>query len=121
MGKSLWQAQQIAHAVAADWQQRPAGALDSRQIERELQAAVWDEGGFTFYEKGDVALAEAGAVRLLEALYRAPYLAHATLEPMNCTSQVKDGKVHIRVPSQVPPMGAAIAARVAGVAERESA
>ena len=119
VGKSWWQAQQAAQAVTVDWQQRPAGPLDSRQIERELQAAVQDEGGFTFCEKGDVALAEAGAVRLVEALYRAPYLAHATLEPMNCTAQVKDGKVHIWVPTQVPQMGAAIAARVAGVAERD--
>ena len=96
-----------------DWRQQPAGAIDSRQIQRELQAAVQDDGGFTFYEKGDVALAEAGAARLVEALYRAPYLAHATLEPMNWPAQVKDGKVNIWVPTQVPQMGAAIAARVA--------
>lgn len=121
VGKSWWQCQQAAQALPVDWYQRPAGALDSRQIERELEAAVQGgdgdgEDGFTFYEKGSVAQAEAGAARKLEVLYRAPYLAHATLEPMNCTAQVKDGKVFLWVPTQVPQMGAAIAARVAGVA-----
>lgn len=116
VGKSWWQCQQAAQAVPVDWRQRPAGALDSRQIARELEAALQGEDGFTFYEKGSVAQAEAGAARKLEALYRAPYLAHAALEPMNCTAQVRDGKVFLWVPTQVPQMGAAIAARVAGVA-----
>ncbi|MDP1740492.1 molybdopterin cofactor-binding domain-containing protein [Polaromonas sp.] len=119
VAKSWWQAQQAAQAVAVDWQQRPAGALDSRQIEQELEAALRDEAGFTFHEQGDVAQAEAGAVRRVEALYRAPYVAHATLEPMNCTAQVKDGKVFVWAPTQVPQMGAAIAARVAGVAQQD--
>jgi len=115
VGKSWWQVQQAALAVPVNWQQRPAGALDSRQIGRELEEALQREEGFVFYEQGSVAQAEAGASRKLEALYRAPYLAHATLEPMNCTAQVKDGKVFLWAPTQVPQMGAAIAARVANV------
>lgn len=116
VGKSWWQVQQAALAVPVNWQQRPAGALDSRRIRRELEEALQREEGFAFYEKGSVAQAEAGASRKVEALYSAPYLAHATLEPMNCTAQVKDGKVFLWVPTQVPQMGAAIAARVANVA-----
>lgn len=115
VGKSWWQVQQAALAVPVNWQQRPAGALDSRQIARELEETLQHEEGFVFYEKGSVAQAEADASRKLEALYRAPYLAHAALEPMNCTAQVKDGKVFLWVPTQVPQMGAAIAARVANV------
>lgn len=115
VGKSWWQVQQAALAVPVNWQQRPAGALDSRRIARELEDALQHEEGFVFYEKGSVAQAEAGASRKVEALYRAPYLAHAALEPMNCTAQVKDGKVFLWVPAQVPQMGAAIAARVANV------
>ncbi|MDW5444687.1 xanthine dehydrogenase family protein molybdopterin-binding subunit [Polaromonas sp. SM01] len=116
VGKSWWQAQQAALAVPVDWRQRPAGALDSRRIERELEATVQSQAsGFTFYEKGAVDQAEAGATRRIEAVYHAPYLAHATLEPMNCTAQVRDGQVFLWVPTQVPQMATAIAARVAGV------
>lgn len=115
VGKSWWQAQQAAQAVPVDWRQRPAGALDSRQIENELLAALNNEEGFTFFDQGQVDQAEAGAARQIEVVYRAPYLAHATMEPMNCTAQVKDGKVFLWVPTQVPQMAVAIAARVAGV------
>jgi len=115
VGKSWWQAQQAALAVPVDWHQRPAGALDSHRIERELEAALQSEEGFTFHSQGEIDQAETHASRQLEAVYRAPYLAHAALEPMNCTAQVKGGKVFLWVPTQVPQMGAAIAARIAGV------
>ncbi len=116
IGKTGWHAQQAVQAVQVEWQQRPAGALDSRAIEKELRVSLAQELGHVFYERGDVQAAEAGAARKLEATYSAPYLAHATLEPMNCTAQVAGGKVSVWVPSQVPQMAAAVAARVAGVA-----
>jgi isoquinoline 1-oxidoreductase beta subunit len=115
VGKTWWQAQQAALAVPVDWQQRPAGGLDSGRIGKALEAALDREKGHAFYEKGDAAKAEVAATRKIEALYSAPYLAHATLEPMNCTAQVKDGKVWLWAPTQVPQMAAAIAARVARV------
>jgi isoquinoline 1-oxidoreductase beta subunit len=116
IGKTWWHAQQAAQAVAVEWQQRPAGALDSRAIEKSLRVSLAQEPGHVFYERGDVDAAESAAARKLEATYSAPYLAHATLEPMNCTAQVSGGKVALWVPTQVPQMAAAVAARVAGVA-----
>lgn len=116
VGKTWWQAQQAAQAVQVGWQQRPAGALDSRLIEKELAAALAQEEGHTFYDKGSVDAAESAAARKVEALYSAPYLAHATMEPMNCTAQVKGGRVLLWAPTQVPQMAVAMAARVAGVA-----
>jgi isoquinoline 1-oxidoreductase beta subunit len=118
VGKSTWHALRGASAVAVEWQQRPAGALDSARIDADLHAAVRAGDGHVFYERGDVAVAESNG-RAVEAWYRAPYLAHATMEPMNCTAQVRDGGVEIWVPTQVPQMARDIAARVAGVpAER---
>jgi isoquinoline 1-oxidoreductase beta subunit len=119
VGKTWWQAQQAVLAVPVDWQQRPAGGLDSRDIEKSLEAALGQEEGYAFYIKGDAGKAGAGAVRKVEALYRAPYLAHAALEPMNCTAQVKGGKVWIWAPTQVPQMAVAVAARVAGAAPED--
>jgi isoquinoline 1-oxidoreductase beta subunit len=63
------------------------------------------------------AQAEKAAAKRIDALYQAPYLAHATMEPMNCTAQVKDGRIEIWVPTQVPQMARAMAAKVAGVKE----
>lgn len=115
VGKTSWHARQAVLAVDVDWQQRPAGPLDSARIERDLEAALAGEPGFTFYETGERTDA-ARALRRVEAVYRAPYLAHATMEPMNCTAQVRDGRVFLWAPTQVPQLAVAAAARVAGVA-----
>ena len=114
VGATTWHARQAALAVAVDWQQRPLGALQSRVIEADLEAAVRSDEGHVFHETGDIAQAEATG-RQVEAWYRAPYLAHATLEPMNCTAQVRDGRVEIWVPTQVPQLARAVAAQIAGV------
>ena len=114
VGATTWHARQAALAVAVDWQQRPLGALRSRAIEADLEAAVRSGEGHVFHETGNIAQAEATG-RQVEAWYRAPYLAHATLEPMNCTARVRDGRVEIWVPTQVPQMARAVAAQIAGV------
>lgn len=116
VAKTSWHARQAALAAPVDWQQRPLGGLDSNRVEADLDAAVRSVRGHVFYEQGDVAAAEAGG-RVIEAWYRAPFLAHATLEPMNCTAQVGDGRVRVWAPTQVPGIARAIAARVAGVPE----
>jgi isoquinoline 1-oxidoreductase beta subunit len=115
VGKSYWHAKRAADAVQVQWQQRPAGALDSKRIASELEAAVRDRSGHVFHSVGDVDAAESHATRRVEAWYAAPYLAHAALEPMNCTARVSGGKVEVWVPTQVPEMCRGIAARVAGV------
>jgi isoquinoline 1-oxidoreductase beta subunit len=115
IGRSYWHASQALQAVDVEWHPRPGGPLDSRAIARDLERAVKSENGFTFHETGRAADAERKADRVIEAWYSAPYLAHATLEPMNCTAQVRGGKVEVWAPTQVPQMCRAVAARVAGV------
>jgi isoquinoline 1-oxidoreductase beta subunit len=115
VGKTTWHARQAAQAVDTKWQQRAQGALDTAQIEAQLLAALQPGAGNTFFEKGKSVDAENSAARKVEATYFAPYLAHATMEPMNCTAQVKDGRVDIWAPTQVPQMARAMAAKVAGV------
>ncbi len=114
VGKTYWHAKQGAQAVDLQWQQRPLGALDTQVIAKQLEDAVKTGSGMAFYTKGDVAAAEAVG-QTVEAWYSAPYLAHATMEPMNCTAQVVDGKVQVWAPTQVPGMARAVAAQVAGV------
>ena len=115
VASSWWLAQQAALAAQPSWQPGPDGKLDSARIDSALEAAAKGEDGTTFHERGDVAQASQQAARKLEAVYRAPYLAHATLEPMNCTAIVKDGRVEVWAPTQVPGMARAMAAKVAGV------
>ncbi len=115
VASSYWQAQQAVRALAIEWRS-PVGPLaDSRAIAAQLRQAVETDAGFEFYSQGDVAGAERSSSKVVEAVYEAPYLAHATLEPMNCTAQVDAAGVKLWVPTQVPQMATALAARVAGV------
>ena len=115
IGRTSWHAMRAAAAVEVDWQAPPAGLLDTAEVERSLHEAVRSGGGHVFHAMGDVESARHGAARGVESWYRAPYLAHATLEPMNCTAQVAGGKVTVWAPTQVPLMVRDAAARVAGV------
>lgn len=117
IAKSTWHAQQAAQKVKAQWAQRQEGAIDTKRIESELIEKLKSESGFTFYEQGNAAKAEAGAARVVQAQYKAPYLAHATMEPMNCTAQLKGGQLEIWAPTQVPGLARAAAAKVADLSE----
>ena len=121
VGRTYWHARQGAQALDVEWRAPPAGTADSQQIAQSLEAtareAAATQGGFAFYQAGDVKAASAAAARRIEAVYAAPYLAHAAMEPINCTARVKDGQVEVWASTQVPDMARALAARVAGVAE----
>ena len=120
VAKSGWHARRGAAALAVEWRQRPGGGLDSAAIlaglEQRARDADANDGGFAFYSLGTVPPAGAApGPRTVMQVYRAPYLAHAALEPINCTARVADGKVEVWVPTQVPGLARALAAQVAGV------
>ena len=122
VARTSWHAMRAAQAMEIDWQQRPAGALNSEVIASSLADAARRAAadGFGFRSQGDAKKALAEAPKKLEALYEAPYLAHAAMEPMNCTARVgEDGKVEVWAPTQVPGLARALAARVAGVAPED--
>ena len=118
VARTSWHAMRAAQAMEIAWHPRPAGPLDSAAIAASLVASAKTAArdGLAFTSKGDAAKAFADAPKKIEALYEAPYLAHATMEPMNCTARVLDGKVEVWVPTQVPGLARALAAQVAGVA-----
>ena len=124
VARGSWAALQAARALADDvgrWQRPPGLLPDSAHIARQLDAAAEQAAdgrqGFAFRDQGDAAAALARSSGVIEAHYRVPYLAHATMEPMNCTAQVADGRVRLWAPTQVPSFARAVAARVAGVDE----
>jgi isoquinoline 1-oxidoreductase subunit beta len=68
---------------------------------------------------GDVAQALGASSRTLEAAYSYPFIAHATLEPQNCTAHFHDGKVEIWAPTQNPDAGRKIVAKAMGLADSD--
>jgi isoquinoline 1-oxidoreductase beta subunit len=110
---SWWQAKQAAQALDVKWNPGPNAALSSRAIFDGLRRALDEESGHTYFESGSQDGLQG--TRSVSAEYSAPFLAHATMEPVNCTAQVLDGKVHLWASTQVPSVAVEVAAKVAGV------
>jgi isoquinoline 1-oxidoreductase subunit beta len=121
IAKTYWHASQGAKALEVEWEPPPSGTVDSGRILQALQAQTKAGGGFEFYSKGDWAAVEKSATKTIESTYTAPYLAHATMEPINCTAQVVDTpqgrRVTVWASTQVPGIARAVAARAAEVDE----
>ena len=111
VGKTTWHARQGAQALQVQWAQRPQGALDTKQAAEQLQAQLAKEDGYTFHERGTPAPSQD----TLSATYSAPYLGHMTMEPMNCTAWLQDGKLSLWAPAQVPEAAREAAAKAAGL------
>ena len=110
---SRWHAMQALKKLERAWEPGEHAKLDSNAVVQSLADALDTDEGFAYHRSGDV-VALKGA-KTLRAEYRAPFLAHAAMEPLNCTAQFADGRVKLWLPTQVPSVAVAAAARVAGV------
>jgi isoquinoline 1-oxidoreductase subunit beta len=122
-----WHAIKAARALADTqgaivWNEGPAATTGSAEVERALAAALARDDGFVYFEKGDTAAAQRGAAKTVSAEYRAPYLAHFALEPLNCTVRApgnsSDG-AEVWASTQVPDIARGVVARTLGVAEEK--
>lgn len=115
VGDHMWAAKQGLLAAAPSWKPGANAAIDSAWLMAQLDTAAHKPGAVAG-RHGDAAAALAGAAQRIDAVYRAPLLAHATMEPMNCTVEVGRDGVDVWVGTQVPTRAQAVAARAAGVA-----
>jgi len=113
---SIHRARQALAHISVEWNHGPNAAMDSDQLMGQLAQTLDREAGFAYFKQGNVEAALAGASRTLSAEYRAPYLAHAAMEPLNCTVQVKDGSATVWVSTQVPGLARDAVAAVLGLA-----
>ncbi len=115
---SYWQAQQALGTIETTYTETQIDDLDSAQMFANFSSALdeaGDTGGNSKAEYGDATGTFADAATKLEAEYQVPYLAHMTMEPMNCTAWVRDGKCDIWTGTQVPLMSRDGAAEGAGI------
>ncbi len=112
-----WHAMQAVKAVTVQWSPGPAAALDSAGIARALAAALTEDEGFSYYSRGDAEAAMKRAARTIGAEFQAPMLAHATLEPQNCTVLFDDQarRATVWAPTQVPGLARNAAASALGL------
>ena len=113
VGDHMWAAIQGMRALVIEWSSSPHAKLDQAQLWQELERASLAEG-VAAQREGD-ALEKLKAGSLFEATFEFPFLAHAPMEPMNCTVHVHDGTCEVWVGTQVPGFAQAAAAQVLGI------
>jgi isoquinoline 1-oxidoreductase subunit beta len=112
IGKSWWRANKfLGEGVDVDWQPGPEPELDSATLWKRFEDLLANGEPALTRTLGNES--KSGASQRLEAVYRAPYLAHTTMEPMNCTARVGAGGVEVWMPNQSPTLMRLVAARTA--------
>jgi isoquinoline 1-oxidoreductase subunit beta len=101
-------------ALKIEWDEGPHAQLDTAAIAAELEQATLKPGAVA-QNVGDADKAMAGALTKVEAIYQVPFLAHATMEPMNCTVHVRKGECEIWIGNQALARVQAMAAQAAGL------
>ena len=114
VAESWWQARQAVAALPITWDDGGNGTVSDSTIEAALRAGLARPDGIVRRD-GDVTAAFAKAARRVEAEYRIPFLAHATMEPQNCTARIGPDRVEVWAPTQDPDTALATAADAAGV------
>ena len=100
---STWAALQAAGKLKVEWDERDASKDSWSQAVEEARRLAAGRPQQVLTEKGDVEGAFARAERTVDAFYTYPFVAHADLEPQNCTAWCKDdGSVEIWAPTQTP-------------------
>jgi isoquinoline 1-oxidoreductase subunit beta len=114
IGKHTWAAKAGASALNITWHEGEHAGLSTRDIVDDLARASQRDGGVARND-GDVAKAFSQAAKRIDVVYQQPFLAHATMEPMNCTVHVTADSCEIWVGTQVPTRAVDVAAKLTGL------
>ena len=114
-----WQALQARGALKISWDPGANSTLDNAAIRRLLGDALKADPGLAARKDGDPTKALKSAKKTLSALYELPMLAHATMEPMNCTADVRSDGCELYVGTQVQKIAQVNAALACGLAPEQ--
>ena len=99
----LWQAKKAAAELEVEWEYpETLRAVDSTTLRLDMGLAADENEGKSAIDEGDVDAAMAGAEAIVESEYWAPFLAHATMEPMNCTVKLSSDRCDVWTGNQAP-------------------
>ena len=125
VAEHFWQAKTARDALRVDWEPGPNSTLDNTAMWSLLNQAAAANPGASALGSDDVAAALKGgnaaealktAAKTFSAVYELPLVAHATMEPMNCTADVKADRCDVYVGTQVQQLTQTAAAAAAGLA-----
>ncbi|MGE3649230.1 MAG: molybdopterin cofactor-binding domain-containing protein [Reyranellaceae bacterium] len=117
VGHSWWKAQRFLNeTLKIEWDLGPNAGLNTAALAGEYAAQARAVGEPTKTRTFQTtSTTQQPMERGIEATYSAPYLAHATMEPMNCTARYTEGRLDLWMPNQSPSLMRYVAAKAAGL------
>ena len=120
VGDGYWPAKQGRDALKVTWDEGPVAQVSSASISSLFAQRATQDGAVARHD-GDAVAALAAAAQRVEAVYEMPFLAHATMEPMNCTAHVRADGVDIWAPTQNQTGVQMVGGQIGGVAPEKVA
>jgi isoquinoline 1-oxidoreductase beta subunit len=111
---STWAAMQARKRLKVEWNEPPSSSESTASL-REKMHSLASQPGTVIRSDGDFDKEHAAAHKKIEAVYEVPFLAHATMEPVNCTAHVRGDSCELWAPTQIPGAAAESVASALGI------
>ncbi len=111
VAKSYWQARKAQQALTVEWENSELTQIDDASIFAQYKEDLANDSGKNVRSEGDIKSALENADQTITAEFEMPFLAHATLEPQNCTAWAKEDGLEIWAPTQSADMAQVAAAK----------
>ncbi len=110
-----WHAKTALEALPIVWDEGAGASQSSATIAERLKEGLTAEAAYASRKEGDALKAIDGAAKKVEAVYSTPFLAHATMEPMNCTVRISGDKAEVWGPTQNAEASLAVLSEESGM------
>jgi isoquinoline 1-oxidoreductase beta subunit len=114
LAENTWAAMQGRKALTVQWDENGSGNVDSAGITKMFIEKT-QQPGKNARKEGAGAAALSQVAKKVDAVYEAPFLSHAPMEPMNCTAVIRDGKCEVWAPTQAQTFSRDAASRGSGL------
>jgi isoquinoline 1-oxidoreductase beta subunit len=115
LADTWWHAKTALEALPIVWDEGEGATQSSAKIAEHLRIGLSSNDAYAGRNEGDALKAIEGAAKKIEAVYATPFLAHATMEPMNCIARISAERGEVWVPSQNAEASLAALSEVSGL------
>ena len=119
VANTWWEARSARSKLKIVWEEHPTTQQSTKGFDAQALALSTQAPMRSLRKDGDVEAAFGGGNKVVEAAYYYPFIAHAPLEPQNCTAHFKDGKLEIWSQSQTPESGRTLCAQTLGLKDTD--